>query len=168
MACVLGPIVALVVPQYLPAVAPARLFLMSGAAAGLVSLAVVGAVAAGRHRSLPLLSAGGLVASLTLSLLAIRFGRGLEAVAAGALIGQVLYATGVLWLTCREGQRTDTPAFVGRTLLPLGWCTAVVVVVGRLLPSHDLPSATLALLAYAALMIPLFPSIRREWRSVKS
>ena len=168
LACVLGPAIAIVVPQYLPAVAPARLFLLSGAAAGLVGLAAVGAVAAGKHRSLPLLSAGGLVASLTLSVVAMRMGRGLEAVAGAALIGQAIYAAGVLWLTCREGGRTDTAAFLGRALLPLGWCAVVVVAVGRLFPGNDLPSAAFALLVYAALMLPLVPSIRREWREVRS
>jgi len=168
LACVLGPAMAIVVPRYLPAVAPARLFLLSGAAAGLVSLAVVGAVAAGRHRSLPLLSAGGLVASLTLSVAAMRLGRGLEAVAGAALIGQAIYAAGVLWLTCREGGRPDTAAFLGRALLPLGWCTIAVVAIGRLVPGNDPSSAALALLVYLALMIPLAPSIQREWRGMRS
>ena len=167
LACLLGPVVALVVPQYLPAVAPARIFLVSGAAAGLVSLAAVGAVAAGRHRSLPFLSAGGLVASVTLSLLAIRLNRGLEAVAAAAFAGQVIYAAGVLWVTCREGKRTDTAAFLGSALLPVGWCMASVLLVGRLFPGNDLRSAAPAFLAYLVLILPLAPAIRREWQAVR-
>jgi O-antigen/teichoic acid export membrane protein len=167
LACVLGPVVTLVVPQYLPAVAPARLFLLCGAAGGIVSLAAVGAVAAGKHRSLPILSAGALVVSLSLSVGAIRSGLGLEAVAAAALTGQAIYAAGVLWLTCRESGRTDTVAFLRRALLPLVWCTAAVVTVGRLFPGNDFASAGLALLAYLLLMVPLVPSIRREWRGVR-
>ncbi len=168
LACVLGPVMASAVPQFLPAVAPARLFLLSGAAAGLVNLAAVGAVAAGRHRTLPIISAGGLVVSLTLSVVAFRLGRGLEAVAAAALIGQAVYACGLLWITCRESGRADTAAFLGRALLPLVWSTAVVVAIGGLLPGQDLSSTALALGAYLALMSPLVPSIRREWRSLRS
>ncbi len=167
LACILGPVVTLVVPQYLPAIAPARIFLVSGAAAGLVSLAAVGAVAAGRHRSLPLISAGGLISSVTLSVLAIRLGRGLEAVAAAAFAGQVLYAAGVLWLTCREGKRGGTGAFLGQALGPLGWCALSVCAVGRLFPGNSVESAALALLTYLALMLPLVPSIRREWQAVR-
>jgi O-antigen/teichoic acid export membrane protein len=167
MACVLGPVVARVLPQYVPAIAPARLFLLGGAAAGLVGLAALGAVAAGRHRSLPLVSMGALVVSVSLSLLAMRLGRGLEAVAAASLAGQAVYAAGVLWLTCREARRTDTAAFLGRALLPLGWCAVSVVVIGRLLPDNDLASGALALFAYLLLMLPLAPSIRREWRAVR-
>ncbi|MGH7499096.1 MAG: lipopolysaccharide biosynthesis protein [Gemmatimonadales bacterium] len=167
LACLLGPVVALAVPQYLPAIAPAKIFLVSGAAAGLVSLAAVGAVAAGRHRSLPFLSAGGLVASVTLSLLAIRLGRGLEAVAGAAFTGQVLYAAGILWLTCREGQRTDTAAFLRSALLPLGWCMTSVLLVGRLFPGNDLASAAPAFLVYLVLILPLAPVIRREWAAVR-
>jgi O-antigen/teichoic acid export membrane protein len=168
LACVLGTVVSLVVPQYVAAVAPARVFLMSGAAAGLVGLAAVGAVAAGRHRTLPLLSAAGLAVSLTLSVAAVRLGRGLEAVAGAALIGQILYAAGVLWLTGREARRTDIGALLARALLPLVWCTVAVVLIGRLLPGLDLRSSLLALLAYLVLMTPLVPSVRREWRGVRS
>jgi O-antigen/teichoic acid export membrane protein len=167
MACVLGPVVAWVLPQYAEAIAPARLFLVGGGAAGLVGLAALGAVAAGRHRSLPFVSLGGLVVSVSLSLLAMRLGRGLEAVAAASLAGQALYAAGVLWLTCREARRTDTAAFLGRALLPLGWCAASVVVIGRLVPANDAASGVLALLGYTLLMLPLAPSMRREWRTVR-
>ncbi len=167
LACGLGPVVALAAPQYVPAIAPARLFLVGGAAGGLVSLAAVGAVAAGRHRALPLISAGGLVASLTLSFLAIRLGRGLEAVAGAAFAGQAFYAAGILWLTCREANRTDTAACLGRALLPLAWCTASVLVVGRVIPGNDVASAVLGLLVYLALLVPLAPSIRREWLAVR-
>ncbi len=167
MACVLGPVVTLAVPQFVPAVAPARLFLLCGGAAGIVSLAAVGAVAAGRHRSLPVIAAAALVVSLSLSVAAIRSGLGLQAVAAAALTGQAIYAAGVLWLTCRESGRTDTIALLRRALLPLAWCTAAVVAVGRLFPGTDFFSAALALLVYLGLMIPLVPSIRREWHGVR-
>jgi hypothetical protein len=40
-----------VLPDYLAAVAPARIFLLSGAATGIVNLASIGAVAAGRQRN---------------------------------------------------------------------------------------------------------------------
>jgi hypothetical protein len=47
----LGPVLARVLPDYLAAVAPARIFLLSGAATGIVNLASIGAVAAGRQRN---------------------------------------------------------------------------------------------------------------------
>ena len=141
---------------------------MSGAAAGLVGLAAVGAVAAGRHRSLPFLSAGGLVVSLSLSVMAVRLGRGLETVAVAALIGQLLYATGVLWLAAREAQRADVGGLLTRVLAPVVWCTLSVVVIGRVVPGHDVRSALLSLLGYLILIAPLVPSIRQGWRSVRS
>jgi O-antigen/teichoic acid export membrane protein len=168
LACVLGAVVSLVVPQYVAAIAPARVFLMSGAAAGLVGLAAVGAVAAGRHRSLPFLSAGGLVVSLSLSVVAVRLGRGLETVAVAALIGQLLYATGVLWLAAREAQRADVGGLLTRVLAPVVWCTLSVVVIGRVVPGHDVRSGLLSLLGYLILIAPLVPSIRQGWRSVRS
>ena len=56
---VIGPAVTLVAPQYTAAIGPARLFLLSGAAMGLVNLAAVGAVAARRQTLLPAYAAGG-------------------------------------------------------------------------------------------------------------
>ncbi|HEU5305079.1 MAG TPA: hypothetical protein VFU40_10585, partial [Gemmatimonadales bacterium] len=46
----LGPVVAAAMPNYIPAVPPARLFLLAGIAIGVVSLASLGAVAAGQQR----------------------------------------------------------------------------------------------------------------------
>ncbi len=168
LACLLGPAIALVMPKYLPAVAPARLFLMSGGAAGLVSLGALGAVAAGRQRSLPAISGSALLVTLTLSLLAIRSGAGLEAVAAASFAGQLIYAGCVLWLNFRESGVPEPGRFLMAALTPLLWSTVSALLIGRLLPGLDLESGALGALAYLLLLAPLAPVMLREWHKVRT
>ncbi len=57
LAFAIGPAVALAMPRYAEAIGPARIFLVSGSAVGLINILTVGVVAAGRQRTLPILSA---------------------------------------------------------------------------------------------------------------
>lgn len=168
LSCLLGPAIALVMPKYLPAAPPARLFLLSGGAAGLVSLGALGTVAAGRQRSLPVISGSALLVTLALSVLAIRNGAALEAVAAASFTGQLIYAAAILWLNFRESKVAEPGRYLRQALTPLLWSTAAALLVGRLLPGLDPASCALGALAYLLLLAPLGPTMVREWHNVRS
>ena len=166
IAFAIGPVVALLLPRYLPAVAPARLFILAGAAAGLGGLGALGIMAARRERVLPLYSGAALVLELSLALAALYAGLGLEAVAAASLLGQSLFAGGILLMVAREGGDPRPWQLLARAFLPLAWCVAAVAVLGRIFPGVSLRSAVQGELAYLVAMIPLIPILRRAVRRV--
>ncbi|MGH7536551.1 MAG: hypothetical protein ACREMG_13360, partial [Gemmatimonadales bacterium] len=166
-ACLLGPALALAMPQYLEAAAPARLFLLGGAAIGLVGLASMGVIAAGRQHQLPAISAVVLAGSIALSVVALLAGAGLEAVAAVSFLVQVVYAGAVLRLNLREGGVAREGHFLIQLLLPLLWCTAAAVAAGHLASGATPLRMALALPIYLVLMVPAVPGIVREWRRVR-
>jgi hypothetical protein len=53
-------------------------------------------------------------------------------------------------------------------LLPLGWCTAAVALVGQVVPDLDLRSTLAAFAMYALLLIPLASAWRQEWQRLRS
>ena len=119
---VIGPAVALVAPQYTAAIGPARLFLLSGAAMGLVNLAAVGAVAARRQTLLPAYAAGALAVNFGLATLALAAGLGLEGAAAASLTGYLVFAAAVLRLNARLSGILQPERLVARALRPIVWC----------------------------------------------
>jgi hypothetical protein len=155
-------------PHYLPAIVPARFFLMAGAAIGLVSLASLGAIAGGRQNRLPLYAALALVLILGGAVLALTNGWGLGAVACATLAGHLLYAAAVLRLSLRDANLRHANRFVLAALWPLVWCTGAVSLIGALLPGTDLYSVVLALGLYLLLVLPLLPAWRTEWRRLHS
>jgi len=161
-----GPVVALAMPEYQEAIAPARIFLLSGAAMGLVNLASVGAVAAGRQRQLPMYAASALAVTFALSIGALAGGYGLGSVAAATFVGHVIFAGLVLRLNAREAGITGPERFVAIILLPLVWCTTAVGLVGQVVPGLDLRSTAMALSLYLLLLAPLMPSWTRELRRI--
>ncbi len=161
-----GPALVVALPRYLGAVGPARIFLLAGAASGIVNLAAIGATAAGKQARLPVLSGIALLINLALSFLVISRGGSLELVAAASFAGQATLAASVLALVRRESGAGDVRAFLVRALTPLAWCTAAVVVIGRFMPSADPTSAAIALALYGILLVPLLPAIRTSWRRV--
>jgi O-antigen/teichoic acid export membrane protein len=163
----LGPIVAGAIPTYLEAVAPARLFLLSGAAMGLVNLASIGAVAAGQQRRLPLYAASGLALTCALSVAALASGYGLGAVAGATFAGHLLFAALVLRLNVQEAGVPRVERFVAAILLPLVWCTVAVSITGALFPAADSLSAVLALGVYLLLLLPLASRWKEEWRRLQ-
>jgi O-antigen/teichoic acid export membrane protein len=163
-----GPIIATAMPNYVQAIAPGRLFVLVGVATGLVTVASVGAVAAGRQRQLPVYAGGALAVTLGLSILALKSGLGLAAVAGAAFLGNLLFAAAVLRLNVRESGLPNPERFVVMALLPLTWCTAAVAAVGRLFPGTDASSTALALGMYLLLLLPLAPAWRGEWRRVRN
>jgi O-antigen/teichoic acid export membrane protein len=167
MALLLGEVLAAVLPDYLPAVGPSRIFLLSGAAIGIVNLASIGAVATGRQRRLPAYALAALTLNLSLSFAALTLGAGLEAVAAASLTGHLLFATAVLRLNAREGGVTEAGRFALAALFPLVWCTVAVVAAAHLSPPTDLGTDATALGIYLVLLLPLLPLLHREWRRLQ-
>ncbi|MBA3496965.1 MAG: hypothetical protein H0T86_07660 [Gemmatimonadales bacterium] len=164
---VVGPVVAIGMPGYAPAIPSARLFFLGGAAMGIVNLASVGAVAAGLQRRLPLYAGLALALTIALSMSALGAGLGLEGVAAASFAGHLLLAAAILLLTVREGGLDRARRRVAMALLPLVWCAGVVVLAGRLFPDYDPGSAALALAVYAALLLPIAPAWRAELQRVR-
>lgn len=167
LSLLLGPLVAAAVPTYLPAVAPGRVFLLAGVAMGLVNLASIGAVAAGRQRQLPLYAVSALGLTFALSMVALASGYGLGAVAGATFAGHLLFAALVLRLNVREAGVPGAERFVAIILLPLIWCTAAVGIVGAVFPQLDLRSTVSAFAGYLLLLTPLIPRWRDEWRRLK-
>jgi O-antigen/teichoic acid export membrane protein len=162
-----GPVVQLGMPRYLPAVPSARLFFLGGVAMGLVNLASLGAVAAGVQRRLPLYAAGAVALTVGLALPALRMGLGLEGAAAAALAGHAAFAAAVVRLDARAAGVARPGWAAAGALAPLLWCAAAVVLAGRLAPGHDARAVILGLAAYLLLLAPLVPGWRAEWGRVR-
>lgn len=154
-ALALRPTLALVAPQYAPAAAAAEVFVFSGVASGLTSLGAVGALAGDRQRWMPIIAGASVMLNLALSWVALHLGLGLEGVAAGAVLSQTAYALGVLGLNLHVSGEADLPAAVARAAGPLIWCAASVAAVRAAWPGADAGDTARAVLAYAALMLPM-------------
>lgn len=163
-ACV-GPAVGLIAPQYAPAIPTARLFLLSGAALGLVNLSAVGAVAAGRQALLPLYAAGALAVGLGLAAIGLALGLGLEGTAAASLVGHTLFAAAVLRLNAKLSDVLEPERLVARALRPLLWCVVAVTVAGHAAAALREDGAAVGI--YLLLILPLLPRCLGEWRRVR-
>lgn len=95
MALAIGPTIRHLLPEYAAAVGPARIFIFSGVAQGLIMVAMLGSVAADRQRVVPLLTAIALAASVGLTWLVLRLELGLEGLAAASLVTRMGYALAV-------------------------------------------------------------------------
>jgi hypothetical protein len=158
-------VVALATPGYAQAVGPARLFLLTGAAVGLVNLAAIGAVAAGRQRLLPAYAAAALAANLGLSIAALLAGAGLEGVAAASLAGHLVFAAAVLRLNVRLSGIVRPGGIVVRALGPLIWCAAAVSIAGH--AGGELGSDVAGMGLYAVMILPLARRWKGEWRRMQ-
>jgi O-antigen/teichoic acid export membrane protein len=159
------PLVALAAPQYLAAAAPGRLFLLSGAAMGLVNLAAIGAVAAGRQRVLPAYAAGALGLNLGLAILALLSGLGLEGAAGATLASYLLFAGLVLRLDARLSGVLQPERLALRAIRPLVWCAAAVTIAGH--AAAAIGQGGTAIGIYLLLVLPLLPRCRGEWRRLR-
>lgn len=126
VALAIGPVIHRLVPDYALAVGPARIFIFSGVAQGLIMVAMLGSVAADRQRVAPLLTAISLVASVGLTWLVLQLGLGLEGLAAVSLVTRLGYALAVTFLG-RPGMpwRCELRLAVGLALPVLGACALV-------------------------------------------
>ena len=161
----IGPAVALLAPHYTLATAPARLFLLAGAAVGVVNLAAIGVVAAGRQRQLPAYAAGALALNLGLSILALHAGAGLEGVAAASLAGQVVFGAAVVRLNADLCVIRRPGHLAIRAMRPLVWCAVAVVAAGHVATAVHSDFAGLVL--YLVLLAPLARKWKSEWRRVR-
>ncbi|MFL5459342.1 MAG: lipopolysaccharide biosynthesis protein [Gemmatimonadales bacterium] len=163
----LGPVVLQAVPSYREAIAPGRVFLLAGVAMGLVNLASIGAVAAGRQRQLPLYAGSALVLTFVLSIVALLSGYGLGSVAAATFAGHLVFAALVLRLNVREAGVREPGRFVATILLPLVWCTGAVGLVGQVIPGLDFRSTAMAFALYLLLLAPLIPGWTKELQRIR-
>jgi O-antigen/teichoic acid export membrane protein len=164
LALVLTPVIAATIPAYAEAIAPARLFLLAGAAMGLVSIASIGAVAAGEQRRLPWYAGTALALTCGLSVVALMEGQGLGGVAGATFAGHLLFAALVLRLNVQEAGISNPERLLLAVLLPLVWCTAAVWISGRFFSGLDPRSAAQALGVYLLLLLPLLQLWRVQWR----
>jgi O-antigen/teichoic acid export membrane protein len=95
MALAVGPVIRHLLPEYVMAIGPARIFIFSGVAQGLIMVAMLGSVAADRQRVVPVLTAITLFASVGLTWLALRLDLGLDGLATVSLITRLGYALAV-------------------------------------------------------------------------
>jgi O-antigen/teichoic acid export membrane protein len=163
----IGPAIMLLLPRYAEAVAPARIFIFTGATMGLASLGVLGVVAADMQRRLPLWSALALAINLALSNLAMRSGIGLEGVAAGALISQAVYAVAVVALAAAATGAARPVLLPVRALGPLVLCVLAVFGLGRLFPGTDPVSVAWSVALYLLILVPLGPTLLADLRRLR-
>jgi O-antigen/teichoic acid export membrane protein len=168
LSLVLAPLVALTLPQYTEAIAPARVFLLAGAAMGLINIASIGAVAAGQQRRLPLYAALALALTFVVSVLTLITGGGLGSVAAATFMGHLLFAALVLRLNIREIGLPGAERLVATLLLPLVWCTAAVTLTSTVFAGLEPDSAMKGLGLYLLLLIPLAPQWMEEWSRLRA
>lgn len=161
VAIAIGPAVAAFLPQYVDAVAPARVFIFTGVTSGIASLTAVGVVAAGRQRALPPFSILAVLINVTLSSLVLRGGLGLPGVAGSALLSQAGFAAASLVIMARSAGLTGTRALVRATLLPLSWCAVVLLLLEHLLGMMTPLSALAGAGGFLILAAPLYPALAR-------
>jgi O-antigen/teichoic acid export membrane protein len=166
-ALLIGPAIMALLPHYAEAVAPARIFIFTGATMGLASLGVLGVVAADLQRRLPLWSALALIINLILSNVAMRSGIGLEGVAAGALISQSVYATVVVALAAGAAG-TERPILLPlKALGPLALCVLAVYALGLVFPGADPASVASSVALYILILLPLAPALRADLQRLR-
>jgi O-antigen/teichoic acid export membrane protein len=164
-ALAIAPAVLFALPNFAPAVAPARIFIFTGVTFGLTNLGALAVVAADRQRRLPVFAVGALVVNLTLSYALLASGAGLEAVAVGAVFSQALYASAVLDVGAKVAG-LNGPGFLVRVLTPLGWCVTVVAAIGAVIPGTDPRSLAASAAAYTLALLPLYPALWSDLRKL--
>jgi O-antigen/teichoic acid export membrane protein len=165
LALAMEPAIAIAMPRYLPAAAAARVFIFVAAATGITTLGAIGVVAVGKQRLIPILSAVALALNLACSMLAFRLGLGLAVVAGGAVLAQSTIATGVLAIVGAQAERPL--ALIAKGMLPLAWCIALVVVMGRLYDTRSVTGGAESLATYVLLLLPIAPLMLRALRSAR-
>jgi O-antigen/teichoic acid export membrane protein len=94
-ALAIGPLIDRFLPEFAAAIGPARIFIFSGVAQGLIMVALLGSVAADRQRLVPVITAAALAASLGLTWMVLRLGLGLDGLAAASLATRLAYALAI-------------------------------------------------------------------------
>jgi O-antigen/teichoic acid export membrane protein len=167
-AVLLGPFVAILVPEYLGAIPAARLLLFMGVTAGFEGLGVLGIVAAGRQRYLPIFSAGALILNVVLSITALRSGFGLVGVAGAALISNLGFGLAALGLVCRLSQMERPGRFLLRVVFPVLWCTVGSSAIGQLRPGLGIAYSCISAGLFLLVILPLLPGVWSEVGKVRN
>jgi O-antigen/teichoic acid export membrane protein len=157
---VMGPIVAVAMPQYAASVPAASIFVFTGIAQGAVGLAVVGVIAARQQNILPAFSAIALLLNGGLAFGALELGLGLQGLATGALIGRLAYALGAVSLAAQAANRAAIRTALS-LLWPIPWCALVVISIGLWRPPDDPATLAQALVLYAAGAAPVILVLMR-------
>ena len=165
-AIVIGPIIAIALPEYLDAVSATRILMFLGATAGFERLGALGVVAAGRQKYLPFFSGVALIMNIVLSILALRFGFGLQGVAVAAVVSNAAFGLAALALVARLAQDTKPAALLLNAMKPLLWCALVVALFGGLRSELGVTYTTVSLGFYLVAVLPLLPSVLSELRKV--
>lgn len=163
----IGPIVAVLLPRYQMAVAPARMFLFTGIATGLASLATVAVLAVERHRWIPAWAALGVLVNLGLSALALTQGLGLLGVAGGALLSQLLYSGAILHTMARMGGYRLVGRVVASILAPTAWCATALAILQSLNPMMSPGAALLGIPVFLFLSVPFWRRLRQLGRRIQ-
>jgi O-antigen/teichoic acid export membrane protein len=158
---VLGPVVAVAVPQYAASLPAACVFIFIGVAQGAVSLAVVGVIAARQQRILPVFSAIALLLNAGLAFGALELGLGLQGLATGALIGRLAYALGAVSLAAQAADRAAVRTALS-LLWPIPWCALVVIAIGLWRLPDDAATLAQALGLYVIGTAPVSLTLMRK------
>ncbi len=161
---VLGFVVARLLPQYEAAMRPAAVFVFTGIAQGVVSLAMMAVVAARRQHVLPLFTLAALALNAGLATATLALGFGMAGLATGAVVARLLYAAGVVMLVAHASRAAPLTAAL-RILWPIAWCAVATALVSSLVPPRDLASCATALGAYSVAALPVWaalPSVLRR------
>lgn len=163
-ALLLGPLTALLLPQFEASAQPAAVFVFTGVAQGVVSLAMLAVVAARQQKLVPLFTLAALLVNAGLAAASLALGLGMIGLAAGAVVGRLAYAFGVLAIVARA-TGTAPMALAFRILWPIAWCAAVTFAVVLTFAPRDLEALVWALAAYALGTAPvLLLLVRTLWR----
>jgi O-antigen/teichoic acid export membrane protein len=161
VALTFGPLAALALPQFAAAAQPAGVFVFTGVAHGVVSLASLGVVAASQQRVLPLLTLGALALNAGLAFAALSLGLGLVGMAAGAVVGRLAYAAAAMALVARAAGVAPTRTALS-TLWPVAWCALVTASINLWLAPADLATLAPALGLYALGVAPALLVLARS------
>ncbi|HEX6010976.1 MAG TPA: oligosaccharide flippase family protein [Geminicoccaceae bacterium] len=166
VALTFGPLAALALPQFVAAAQPAGVFVFTGVAHGVVSLAVLGVVAASQQRVLPLLTLGALALNAGLAFAALSLGLGLIGMAAGAVVGRLVYASATVMLVARAANAAPIRT-AASTLWPIVWCAVVAASVNLWRAPTDLPTLAAALGVYLLGVLPVLLALHRTLSAMR-
>ena len=115
----IGPVVALMLPDYAMAVGGARIYIFTGVAQGLMTVAMLGSQAADRQHLIPPVTALAVAVSGALAWAALRLGLGLEGLAAASLATRLGYAVALAAMGRQSASWQHEVRFAGSLVLPV-------------------------------------------------
>jgi O-antigen/teichoic acid export membrane protein len=153
-ALAIEPVLTLVLPAFVAAAAPARIFVFAGVAQGLVSLGMLGLIAADRQPGLPRVTLAALLINLALSVAALRFGLGLTGLAAAALLCRLGFAVAILLLALGPRSLRAAARLALAVMLPILACALLVWGLGDRLALAEPKPFALAVGIYVGAIAP--------------